>query len=121
MCMGNKPGTRPGIGGKGPGPGIGGSGNPTAAMKDPKFTKPRMMLANQSQLSKALGKQGDPKKFAEYLAMSSKPSKSLPNAVVNGTRTMQGDELQINMTGDPDPAHSSSPYYKAYETSKKTG
>lgn len=36
-----------------------------------------------------------------------------------GTRTQQGDELQLNMTGDPDPTQSSSPYYKAYETSKK--
>ena len=119
MCMGTKPGTRPGFGGKGPGNGIGGSGNPTSPMKDPLFTKPHLLLTNQSERSKAVGKMGDPKKFAEYLAMSSKPSKSLPNAVVNGDRSQQGDELQINMMGDPDPAHSSSPYFKAYETSKK--
>jgi hypothetical protein len=115
MCMGGKPG----FGGKGPGSGIGGSGNLTKAMKDPASTKPRMLLANQSEMSKALGKQGDPKKFAEYLLMSSKPSKNLPNGMVGGNRTQQGDELQLNMTGDPDPAQSSSPYYKAYETSKK--
>ena len=88
-------------------------------MKDPASTKPRMLLANQSEMSKALGKQGDPKKFAEYLLMSSKPSKHLPNGMVSGNRSQQGDELQLNMTGDPDPAQSSSPYYKAYETSKK--
>ena len=115
MCMGGKPG----FGGKGPGPGIGGSGNLSKAMKDPANTKPRMLLANQSEMSKALGKQGDPKKFADYLAMSSKPSKHLPNGMVSGNRSQQGDELQLNMTGDPDPAQSSSPYYKAYETSKK--
>ena len=117
MLMGK--GNRPGFGGKGPGSGFGGSGNPTQAMKDPGNTKARLLVANKSQWGKALGKQGDPKKFAEYLAMSSKPSKHAPNGMVMGNRTANGDELQINMTGDPDPTQSSSPYYKAYQTSKK--
>ena len=117
MAMGNGMGN--GFGGKGPGSGFGGHGDPKDAMKDPGATKARLLVANKSQWSKAAGKQGDAKKFAEYLAMSSKPSKHAPNGMVMGTRTANGDELQINMTGDPEPTQSSSPYYKAYETSKK--
>ena len=53
--------------------------------------------------------------------MSEKTSaaKHLPNGKIAGSRTAKGDELQMNMTGDPDPAHSNTPYYQVYQSSKK--
>lgn len=109
----------PGSGGKMPGHGINGSGRPMEAMKDPGATKPRMIVGNKSEMSKAMGKAGDMKEFAKYLAMSSAPPKHAPNGMVMGTRNQMGDELQINFTGNPEAFQSSSPYYKAVETSKK--
>jgi len=117
MAMGNRPGN--GMGGKGPGKGYGGSGQLSKAMKDPGATKPRLMVGNQSEMGKAIGKPGSASDFAKYLAMTSAASKHLPNAKVNGDRSQQGQELSISTTGDPDPTHSSAPYYKVYETSKR--
>jgi hypothetical protein len=108
-----------GFGGKMPGHGFGGSGIPSKAMKDVDNTTPRLIAQGLSEHSKGIGKSGSAQEFAKYLGKVSAPSKHLPNGKIAGTRSENGQELQINMTGDPGMASSSAPYYQAYQTSKK--
>lgn len=117
MCMGN--GKKPGFGGKGPGKGFGGQGGPTNAMKDPEKTRPRLMVNNEKGFTRANGKSGSVKDLVKYLSMANRPSAHLPNGKINGAKTKQGQELSMEMTGDPEPTQSSSPYYKAVETSRR--
>ena len=57
--------------------------------------------------------------FASYLAKSSSAPKHLPNGKIAGTRSENGNEMQMSMTGDPQAAKSNSPYYQVVQTSKK--
>lgn len=115
MAMGKQPGN----GGKGPGRGYGGSGDPTKPMKDPDKTNPRLVAKGNAELGKGIGKTKDAKKFAEYAAMTNAPSKHLPNGKIAGDRSKNGEELQMNYTGDPEAFKSNAPYYQAYMSSKK--
>ncbi len=114
--MGKGPG---GFGGNGPGKGYGGQGHATSPMKDPNVTHPRLVAMGKQQLNKGVGKNGDAQELAKYMSEKSSSAKHLPNGKIAGSRTAQGQELQMNMTGDPDPAHSSTPYYQVYQASKK--
>jgi hypothetical protein len=115
MCMGTKPGN----GGRRAGLGVNGYGGEDKAMKDIDKTNPRLMVNNEKRLSKAPGKSGSAQELMKYMAMASPPPKHLPNAKINGQRTQQGQELSMQMTGDPEPTHSTSPYYQAVETSRR--
>ena len=110
---------KPGFGGNQPGPGFGGQGHATSAMKDPGATKVRLVAMGKPQLNKGVGKSGSPQDLAKYLSEKSSVAKHLPNGKVVGSRTENGQEMQMNMTGDPDPAHSNTPYYQVYQSSKK--
>lgn len=117
LCMGSKPGM--GFGGNGPGRGAGGKGRPTEAMKDPGQTDPRLMAAAANGGSKGVGKSGSLQEFNRYLGQSSQSPSVLPNGKVAGMRTQKGNELQLPFTGDPDSAHSNSPYYRVYTSSRR--
>lgn len=119
MAMGAGMGDKPGVGGKGPGKGFGAHGDPSEAMADPGDTKPRLLVQNQSMHGKGVGKNGSAQEFAKYLSQKVAPSKHLPNAKVAGDRSQNGQELSLSMTGNPDPTHSSSPYYQVYQTNRK--
>ncbi|MCW3052747.1 MAG: hypothetical protein JWN14_1917 [Chthonomonadales bacterium] len=110
---------KPGFGGNMPGNGYGATGHPTSAMADPGATHARLVAWGKKQLNKAEGKNGDPAEMAKYLGEKSAAAKHLPNAKIAGSRTKNGEEQQMNMTGDPDPAHSNTPYYQVYQSSKK--
>lgn len=118
MAMGNGKFGFPGGMGKGP---YGGHGVLSKAMKEPAKTKPKLEAMGTSAQSKATGKNGDAKEFAKYLAMKAKgSSKYLPNGKIAGTRSQNGNELQLPMSGDPDPVHGNGAYYTGvYETSKR--
>lgn len=109
----------PGQGGNMPGTGFNGKGHETSAMKDPDKTDPRMVAEGKNEHGKGVGKNGKAEEFAKYLAMKSKAPDHLPNGKIKGDRSKDGNELQINMTGDPEPFKSNSPYYQVYQTSKK--
>ena len=117
MCMGKGFGA-PHPGGN-RGRGYGGSGHPSIAMKDPGNTNPRLMAIAKAEQIKAAGKAGSAKDFAKYLAKTAPATKHLPNGKIAGTRSKNGNELQISMTGDPEPAKSNAPYYQVYQTSKR--
>ena len=110
---------KPGFGGNMPGKGYGATGHATSPMADPGATHARLEAWGKKQINKAEGKNGDPAQMAKYLGEKSSPAKHLPNGKIAGSRTKNGDEQQMNMTGDPDPAHSSTPYYQVYQSSKK--
>ena len=113
------PGSKPGFGGNGPGNGYGGQGHATSAMKDPDATHPRLLATGKQQLNKGVGKSGSAQDLAKYVSAKTSPSKHLPNGQIKGSRTENGQELQQNFTGDADPAHSNTPYYQVYQSSKK--
>lgn len=113
------PGGKPGFGGNKPGSGYGGQGHNTSPMKDPNATHPRLVAMGKQQLNKGVGKSGSAQDLAKYLSAKTSPAKHLPNGKIVGSRTENGQELQMNMTGDPDPAHSNTPYYQVYQSSKK--
>jgi hypothetical protein len=112
-------GGKPGFGGNKPGRGFGGQGHPTSPMKDPDKTTPRLVARGKSQPNKGVGKSGSAQDLAKYVSAKTSPAKHLPNGKVIGSRTENGQEMQMNMTGDPDPAHSNTPYYQVYQSSKK--
>lgn len=118
MCMGKGFG-KPGSGGAGAGRGYNGSGHPAMAMKDPGNTNPRLMAMAKAEQIKAQGKAGSAKEFAKYLSKNAASAKHLPNGKITGTRSQNGNELQISMTGDPEPTKSNAPYYQVYQTSKR--
>ena len=110
---------KPGFGGNQPGKGFGGQGHNTSPMKDPDKTTPRLVATGPEQINKGVGKSGSAQDLAKYLSEKTSQAKHLPNGKVIGSRTANGQELQMNMTGDPDPAHSNTPYYQVYQSSKK--
>jgi hypothetical protein len=110
---------KPGFGGNQPGKGYGGQGHNTSPMKDPNATHPRLVAMGKQQINKGVGKSGDAQELAKYMAAKTSPAKHLPNGKIAGSRTQNGEEMQMNMTGDPDPAHSNTPYYQVYQSSKK--
>src|SRR5581483_3241769 len=86
-------GNMPGMGGKGPGRGWAGSGGPTNPMKDPgNKAKAHLMTVGEN---------------------NGKPGKGA------GQRLQNGQELQQNMTGDPEAFKSNSPYYQVYQTNRR--
>jgi len=110
---------KPGFGGNMPGNGYGATGHPTSAMADPGTTHARLVAWGKKQANKAAGKNGDPAEMAKYMGEKAAAAKHLPNGKIGGSKTKNGDEMQMNMTGDPDPAHSNMPYYRVYQSSKK--
>lgn len=114
-----KPGTKPGFGGNQPGTGFGAEGHNTNPLKDPGATKPRLVARGKQIPNKGVGQKGDAAELAKYMTGKSTPPKNLPNVKIAGSRTQNGQELQMNMTGDPDPAHSNTPYYQVYQAGKK--
>ena len=110
---------KPGFGGNGPGKGFGGQGHATNPMKDPDKTTPRLIATGKQQLNKGVGKSGSAQDLTKYLSAKTSAPKHLPNGKIAGSRTENGQEMQLNMTGDPDPAHSNTPYYQVYQSSKK--
>lgn len=110
---------KPGFGGDKPGNGYGGSGHETSPMKDPDKTSPILVTKGKQIANKGVGKSGDAAQMAKYLAGKNTPGKHVPNVKIAGSRTQNGQELQMNMTGDPDRANSSTPYYNVYQSSKK--
>jgi hypothetical protein len=114
------PGGRPGFGpGQMPGRGYGGTGSLSKAMKEMLSSKARLVAMGKNDSVHAAGKGGSAKEFARYLSMKTAPSRYTPNGKVAGTRSQNGNELQMSMTGDPDGARSTSPYYQVYQTSKR--
>jgi hypothetical protein len=113
------PGTTPGFGGNGPGNGYGGKGHNTSPLADPGATKPRLIATGKPLTNKSVGKSGEAQDLAKYLATKTTSGKHLPNGKIAGARGENGQELQMNMTGAPDPAHSNTPYYQVYQSSKK--
>lgn len=115
MCM------MPGMGAvRHPGKGYFGIGGPSKAIPDPGNTKPRLLAVAPSQPGKGIGKTGSVKDFLKYLAKASSPPKHLPNGKIPGTRSENGQELQMSFTGDPQSSRSSTPYYSnVYQTSKR--
>ena len=114
------PGMGPGMGGMGPGNGAGGHGTPFKAMKDPGITHPKLMALGPGH-SVGTGKNGSVKQFLKYLQMGAGKSagKHMPNGMIPGTRSKNGQELSIQTLGAPDHVNSSLPYYQAVETSQK--
>jgi len=120
MGMGRGNGQGKGIGGKGAGKGWGGRGDPTQAMKDPgNKAKARLLAEGKADGKPGTGKNGSAQEFARYLAQQAKHGKYLPNAKIAGTRSKNGQELQQNLTGDPEAFKSRSPYYQAYQTNRR--
>jgi len=108
-----------GMHGKGPGSGYYGSGGPSVAMKDPGATTPRLIATGKTQQPGGKSKTGSAEEFAKYLAMSSSSPHHLPNGKIAGTRNEGGNELHMSMTGDPQAARSSQPYYQVVQASKR--
>ena len=108
-----------GNGGNMPGSGFGGQGHKTDAMKDPAITNPRLVAEGKTEMGKGIGKTKSAEEFAKYAAMKSKPTKALPNGKVKGERQKNGNELQINFTGDPEAFKSNTGYYQVYTAGKK--
>jgi hypothetical protein len=109
-----------GQGGSQPGPGFNGHGGPSTAMKDPGATTPILVAKGTPLASGGKGKEGSAAEFAKYLASSgSSAPKRLPNGKIAGVRSQNGNEMQMTMTGDPQAARSTSPYYQVVQTSKK--
>ncbi len=107
------------MGGHGRGKGYYGLGNPSTAMKDPDKTSPILTAIGKTNQPAGMGKQGSAADFASYLAKSAGAPKHLSNGKIAGTRSEKGNELQMSMTGDPQAARSSSPYYQVVMSSKK--
>ena len=115
-----KPGDGQGSGGNQPGRGFNGKGGPSTAMKDPGATTPILVAKGNPLTQGSKGKEGSAAELAKYLAASgSSGPKKLPNGKIAGVRSQNGNELQMSMTGDPQAARSSSPYYQVVQTSKK--
>ncbi len=108
-----------GQGGNMPGMGFGGQGHKTDAMKDPGKTSPRLVAEGKNGQNKGIGKTKAAEEFAKYAAMKSTPSKFLPNGKVKGERQKNGQELQMNFTGDPEAFKSNAAYYSVYSSGKK--
>jgi hypothetical protein len=119
MVMGscNRPGMS--IRTKGPGKGWYGYGDPHAAMKDPGATKARLLAAANGLQKPGQGKQGSAQELAKYMAQHSAPPKHLPNGKIAGMRSVNGQELTQNSTGDPDGAQAGSTYYQVYQTNRR--
>lgn len=102
----------------GGGRGAYGLGSKMATMKDPGKTTPRLMAMGQGAKS-AAGKAGSRRELSKYLAFPEGKPAHMPNARISGVRLKNGEELSLPVTGDPGAAHSSEPYYSAYETSRR--
>src|SRR5205814_3619700 len=79
------------MGGKGGGPLFGGAGVKTDPMKENPKSKVKMTASGKDGSSARQAKVS--KEFAKYAAMPGKPSRSLPNAMVKGTRNQNNSEL----------------------------
>jgi hypothetical protein len=110
---------RPGFGPGGRGPGYGGKGFPSKPMKDPGITHPKLQAISLEHASNAQGKNGSITAFQKYLAQPNPSGRHLPNGQIKGTHSQNGQELSMQMTGDPTGAQSNTPYYQAVETSRK--
>jgi hypothetical protein len=118
MCMG-KDGMPGSMRRKGPGRGWNGYGDPHKAMKDPGETKARLLAASMGLDKPSKGRQGSAQQMAKLMTVHSSAPGHLPNGKIAGTRNLNGQELQQNSTGDPDPMHGGASYYQVFQTSRR--